>query len=185
MDQNKIFVGIILIITGLFLLIYGAKLLNSTVYIIGTLATVTLGLVVFVYFFNAENESTIWIVIGVNTLIGIYLSWLLVKSISIFVMVLGGDMGYTLGLFVYQLGVNRITGINPDLLYWITIVLCIVIGFVIGNWLVKHVLIIGTSFRGGYGIIRVLSLFLKHFPGESVIIYLVNHEEWKQLEQVK
>lgn len=184
MNEYNIFIGIFAILVGFFLVAYGGKFLKVTVFVIVTLSCVTLSLMFIFGIWQFEKASSVWIVIGVSAFIGLFLSWFLIKSISAFFMILGAYLGYMLGLFAYNIGLNRITIGSPTLVYWITIAACIITGALIALCLVKHILIIGTSITGAYLVIRGISLYAGHFPNESVIIDLAKKSEWGQFDEV-
>jgi hypothetical protein len=169
---------------GFFLVFFGAKFLIVTVFIAGIMSLSIFSALVYFNIFDSKTNTSVWIVLSIGAVIGLALCYLLLKFTKIFFMIVGGFTGYTLGIFLYQLFLNYIHS-NPEVVYWITIVSCIVLGALISLCIVKHVLIIGTSICGAYAVIRGFSLYIGHFPNESIIIDLVKREEWNQLEAVR
>ena len=99
-------------------------------------------------------------------------------------MIIGGYGGFTLGIFLYQFVLDFIHA-SPDVVYWVTIIICVVVCAALALWATKHVLIIGTCVTGGYAIVRGASLYLGNFPSENIIIDLIKRQEWDQLKSVK
>jgi mannose/fructose/N-acetylgalactosamine-specific phosphotransferase system component IID len=142
-----------------------------------------LAVVLFFNVFPATSTQTVWIVMGVGAIFGLALGMLLIKMTRAFFMIVGGYMGYLVGIFLYDVFLQYIHA-DPKVIYWVTIVGCIVICSMLALWLVKHVLIIATSICGAYAVIRGASLYIGHFPNESVIIDLIEHKEFEQLQNV-
>lgn len=181
LNQYSLFLGAAIIVIGLFLLILGLKFIKATIFVSAAMACTTLSAVLYFNIFNAESTTTVWIVLGIGFLIGILLGYFLINITSAFFMLIGGYMGYTLGVFLYHLFLNLIHA-DPKLIYWVTIVASVVICALLALWIVKHVLVFATSIIGGYAVVRGASLYLGHFPSESLIMDLVQHEEWDQLD---
>jgi len=175
--------GGIIIAVGVFLVIFGAQFIKATIFLAGALSCLTLAAVVYFNIFTVESTTTVWIVFGVGLLIGVALGYFLIKITNMFFMILGGYMGYTLGIFLYNLVLNQIHA-DPKLVYWVTIIICVIIGAAIALWLVKHVLIFSTSICGGYAMIRGASLYIGSFPSESVVLDLIQHNELDQLDDM-
>ena len=175
--------GAIIIAVGVFLVIFGAQFIKATIFLAGALSCLTLAAVVYFNIFTVESTTTVWIVFGVGLLIGVALGYFLIKITNMFFMILGGYMGYTLGIFLYNLVLNQIHA-DPKLVYWVTIIICVIIGAAIALWLVKHVLIFSTSICGGYAMIRGASLYIGSFPSESVVLDLIQHNELDQLDDM-
>ncbi len=183
MEQNKSYLGALVIAIGVFLVIFGVKFIKVTVFVSGVISCITVCIMIYFNIFINNSTTTVWIVLGVGLILGVILSWFLVKITNLFFMILGGYLGYTLGIFLYNLFLNFIHA-DPKVIFWVTILGSIVLGAVLSLWLVKHILIISTSVCGAYAVIRGVSLYIGHFPNESVILDLIQHQEWEQFPQV-
>lgn len=175
--------GLIIIAVGVFLLIFGAKFLKVTMFLAGILASLTAITLIVFNFFTVNSDTTVWIILGVSLCIGLGLSYAFMNLFKIFIMIIGGYGGYTLGIFLYQFVLDFIHA-SPDVVYWVTIIICVVICAFLALWATKHVLIIGTCVTGGYAIVRGASLYLGNFPSENIIIDLIKRQEWDQLKSV-
>lgn len=173
-----------IIVIGVFLVVLGAKFIKATIFVVGALSSITLSVVVYFNIFANSTTTSVWVVLAVGLVIGLALGYFLIRATKAFFMLLGGYLGYTLGIFLYNLLLNKIHA-DPKVIYWVTIVASIAVCSLLSLWLVKHVLIFSTSICGGYAIIRGASLYLGHFPNENVIIDLIHHQEWEQLDRVK
>lgn len=182
-NEYKIFFGGFLIVIGLFLIILGAKFVKATIFVVGGAVCTTIASVLYFNIFNAESTTTVWIVMSVGFVIGIILSWFLMKLTNTFFMLLGGYMGYALGIFLYNLFLRYINS-NPKVVFWVTIGGSIILCALIALWMVKHALIFATSICGGYAVIRGASFYFGHFPNESIILDLIQNKEYEELDQV-
>jgi len=182
-EKYKSFMGLIIIAVGVFLLIFGAKFLKVTMFLAGILASLTAITLIVFNFFTVNSDTTVWIILGVSLCIGLGLSYAFINLFKIFIMIIGGYGGYTLGIFLYQFVLDFIHA-SPDVVYWVTIIICVVICAFLALWATKHVLIIGTCVTGGYAIVRGASLYLGNFPSENIIIDLIKRQEWDQLKSV-
>ena len=99
-----------LILIGLFELILGNKILNATIFIVAC-ASVLVVSFLFLYQFvipAGSNPNIIWVVLGISIVLGIVLGYFMFKINLIFFIALGALLGYVLGTFFYNLGLNRI-----------------------------------------------------------------------------
>ena len=180
MNQNPITICIICCITGFFLVIFGAKVVKLTIIVVTALAVLLLGTSLILSFKSFETEQSLLILFGVLLVIGLILGCVLLKVMKAFIIILGAGFGYTVSVFVYE-AILPLIDWNPEYLYYVTIAGCAILGALIALCLVKHVLILGTSFIGAYLIIRGASIKLDNYFDESQLIELIKNEEWDQL----
>lgn len=183
-DKFGLFLGIIIICLGFFLLTFGAKFLKVTVVIVGTLTCITVAFLVIFNFFTVSSNTVVWIIIAVSAVVGLAFSYFLSNLLTLFVMIVGGYMGYTFSIFLYNLVLNFVH-INPTAVYWVTLVVCVILGALVALKAAKHVMIIGTSLVGGYAVVKGASFYIGNFPNESEVIDLIKHGEWSQLKGVR
>jgi hypothetical protein len=185
-NNYKMFFGTFLIIVGIFLAFFGTKLLAITVFIIITAIVTTLIFIIMFQLIIPKNNSNviIWVVLGISLVIGIVLGWLVNKyKQTLFGITLGSYMGYLLGILLLNVGLNRIE-LNPTVVYWVTIVICIIIGALLAYFLFKHIVIFSTSFIGGYTLIKGVNLYLKGLPDEGYIMDIIKNGETELLKEV-
>jgi hypothetical protein len=186
LNKYSVFFGAFLIIVGLFLAFLGTKLISITIFLIVCSIVTSLIFVIMFQLVIPKNNSNIivWVVLGISLVIGIVLGYLVNKyKETVFGITLGAYMGYMVGILLLNLGLNRIDA-NPNLIYWLTIIICILIGAVLAYFLFKHIVIISTSFIGGYSIIKGISLYFKGFPDEGYVIDLIRNDEMDLLKEV-
>jgi hypothetical protein len=110
-----IFFGAILILIGLFEVLLGAKLMIVTIFLASTFVVIT---VVFIFLFqfitpNGLNNNVVWVVLSLSSLAGIITGYFIAKYNKFLIgFILGGYMGYLLGILVYNLGLKYIDA-NP------------------------------------------------------------------------
>ena len=183
-NKYKVPSVIFICLMGLFLVFFGAKVLKITVLLLGALIFTVVALSFIYSVFSISNENTMLIIMAVAFCIGLALGFLLLKLIKLFIILLGGACGYTLGLAVYAIIKDKDLNIEEDHLYYGTLIVCILLCAMISLCLVKHVLIFGTSIIGGYLIIKGISLILGHLPNESKIVDLIKNKEFDQLDEI-
>lgn len=185
-NANKIPFGIALIVIGLFLCFLGSKLVKITIAIIAFLSTVGL---IFVLVFsiigvNQLSNAIMWVILACTILLAAVVAYLFYKYVNVFYACLGGVTGFVIGMNIYTFFLRYIES-NPDVVYWVTVVICVIIGILFAIYFRKHLLIISTSFIGSYAIIRGPSLYIGGFPSESQVTDLVKRKEFKQLSEVR
>jgi hypothetical protein len=115
LQTYKIFFGAILIGVGIFYTFLGAKLVTVTIFLTTCATSVT---VVFIFLFEfinlkGANPSVIWVVLTIAVICGLVLGYFVSKYNKFLIgMILGGYMGYILGLVAYNFALNHIKA-NP------------------------------------------------------------------------
>jgi hypothetical protein len=183
-EKYSIFLGLIIIIVGLFLVVFGAKFFKITFILAACLASVMILTLVVFNLFTVTSNNMVWLILGLGICLGLAISYFLINVTVLFIMAVGGYMGYTLGIFMYHLVLDFVHA-SPEVVYWGTIIVCVILCALLALKIAKHVMIIGTSLGGGYAVIRGASLYIGNFPQETVIIDLIKHNEWDQLSKVK
>jgi hypothetical protein len=172
------------VLIGFFLLILGTKLLKATTIVVSIISVVTVSLVIFYNFFQVYTLSSVWIVLSVGFILGLLLGYLMIKLTNWFFAMMGGYLGYVIGIFIYNL-LLKFVEYDAKVLYWITLLGSIFLFAMLALWIIKHILILGTSICGAYAVIRGASLYIGEFPDEDIILDLLKHQEFSQLEQVR
>ena len=174
-----------MIVIGILLCLWGTRFIEYTFVCILGLICIQFGL----KFFKANagpnpNPDYIWIVIAVSFLIGIALAYFAMNMITVAKLCIGGYLGYVLSLLVFQFLLRYINTDKPQIMQWITMGVCVILGCILITFLVKQVMMIATSFLGAYAIIRGISLYAKNFPNEQIITELLKNQEFEQLADV-
>lgn len=132
------------------------------------------------------SSLAMWITLAFVIICGVLIGYLFLKyELKVIVDVaIAGFAGFLLGVFLYDFCLNQIK-MNPKIVYFSSIVLCIIILVALVLFFRNFVIILATSFIGAYSIIRGLSIMIGGFPSESMIIDLISKKEWSQLKLVK
>jgi len=170
-------------LVGLFLLILGVKFLKVTFVITAIFASLTLMLFL-LGLFNITQQYAVWIFLAILLILGVVLAYFIIGLTRLVVAILGGYLGYVLGLVLYQ-SIFIYVNSNPKVVYWIVIFVCIILCALAALWATKHMLIISTCFIGGYAVVRGASFYIGHFPDEKIVMDLIANEEWEQLKGVR
>lgn len=136
---------------------FGIKFLKITLFIAGAIGFTTISMMIFFdwIFHEGTSTNTVWIVLIVGLIGGFLLSYFLIKITKLFFMIIGGYLGYTLGIFVYNIAIKYIDG-DQTIIYWVTMLICVISCAFLALFVIKHILIISTCICGGYAVIRVL-----------------------------
>jgi len=165
----------ILILGGLYFLIFGQYFGDVNSLIINCSI---LGMILY----NILNLFT-----GVNLLLcmilGIALSFVAVKWQPFNSAILGIVVGYLFGNLFYNLEVKVIM-INPQVLYWATILTCIIFISVAGGFMQEYMVCLAAAMIGAYALVRGISIYAGGYPDEVYVMTLLNKKEYAQFGRV-
>jgi len=168
-------VAAILIIIGLYFLILGNffKIANSII-----INSAILGLILysFINLFTVMNLS-------LCMLMGIALALAFAWFESVNAVLLGVVVGYLFGSLFYNLEVKMVQ-VNPQALYWGTIVICIIIISVAGGFMKDYMVCLATGMVGAYAFVRGISVFAGGYPDETYVMMLIQKGEYTQFGRV-
>lgn len=182
---NKVLFSIVVIVFGIFLNFLGSKIVMITLILIAFFATV-IGIFIIVFgIFGATKLSNaiMWVILACSVIIGVCVCFLFYKFRKVFNAVLGGLTGYLFGLILYTFLFRYIES-HATLVFWLVIVISTLLGILAAIYMVKHIIIIGTSLIGSYAMVRGSSFVIGGFPSEGEIIDLINRKEFDQLSEV-
>ena len=184
-EYNYIF-STLLILVGLFLLLFGKKFQTPTVIIVGGVLVCYLVTVIILNFIPGliQTEGHLCILFAVGFILGGVLGYCIKEKVKILSVLMGAFAGYTVGEFIYQFIAGFITS-NPIVLYWVVIVICIILGGLIGYWLFNTAIIFGTSIIGGYVAMRGVTFIFGNYMDESEFVDLAKNGETEQLKDIK
>lgn len=169
----KSVIGLCLGLIGLFFLFLGAKYFDYTsMIIIGACS----GLII-----KSFLDPFIKIEFYICFILGIIVAYIVFLMKQIITYVVAVIIGYFLGNMVHTYLVKILTGINPNTLYIIILIVCILAAMYITSKIEKAIQIFATSFIGAYIAIRGLSINLGGFPDESYTSKLILYREFNQL----
>ena len=171
---------------GAFLCFYGHKIFWLTVISVTGLICCFL---ISIFVLNLipsliKTEKSLWILLCVGLLVGIIIGITIKKKTKLFAALLGASMGYTVSLFIYQI-IQNIIEWNPQVLYYITVVVFIVLGILFGYFLYNSILIIGTTILGGYVIMRGFTTIFGQYIDEGEFVDLIKNGELEQLKEIR
>ncbi len=178
----KVIFGTILIVQGLFFFTLGAKLVIVTLFTVCVLLVVGgMFFIFFVVLFTEASPVFVWVILVLSLILGVGLGYFVAKyKKGAFGLLLGGYMGFILGVLLYNLLFVKITW-APTAVFWFTIIGCVIICFLFAYFMFDHIIILSTSFTGGYSFVRGISLFAGGFPNESLVIDAIKRDELEQL----
>ena len=109
------------------------------------------------------------------------------KFMRIYTLLIGGACGYGIGDLIVTLFIAIINTEYQKLIRYIIIIVIIIIGCVIGFFLYKYIIIIGTSIIGSYSLMRGISFFLinqVYFIDEVTISILAYSENYEKIQNM-
>ena len=184
-DYKYIFMGI-LIILGLFLGFFGLKYLSPTIIVLcGILGCYFLTALILSLFPDfITTELWLFVCLLVCGILGCIIGYFLRDQEKFFITLCGGFLGYSVATFFYQIVQNYIS-IDPQILYYVCIGICVVIGGIIGYCLSMPILILSLAFFGGYLVMRGVTLVAGNYLDEGMTIDLIKNKEWEQLKELR
>lgn len=135
-----------LIIIGLYFIIFGETCWHVNSILINS---AILGLI-----FNSILSLFVKINLGLCMLIGIIIAFTVFSFKSLNGITLGIVVGYLFGNLIYNILVKIIVA-NPQVLYWSTIIICILVISIAGGFLEEYMVCVATSLVGAYSLVRV------------------------------
>ena len=174
------------IIIGAFLCFFGHKIIWLTAILIsGMMSCFVISIIILNLLPSLiKTETSLWILLGVGFAIGAIIGILIRAKVKIVVCLLGAAMGYTVALFVYQI-IQSFIEWKPQVIYYITIGVCIIIGILLGLWIYNSILIIGTAILGGYIAMRGFTTIFGEYIDEGQFADLMKSGELEQLEEIR
>jgi hypothetical protein len=181
-EAQKIFLGVALIVSGLYLGILGKKQFKLSICMIGGIVfTLLSSLFLFTVILSRSSPpSAGWIIMGVCTFLSIFVGLALAYFSKVGAAVAAGWGGVALGLILYNTFVYKIDT-NGQVVFWIFIVLMGGIFAGLAFVIFWHVIILATSFAGAYAVIRGISLYAGGFPGELEIVDLIKNNKLESM----
>lgn len=182
--NNKYIFGSILILLGAFFCFVGENFLKITQVIAGAALTLILVLY-FIFNFTSIIMGTwvFWLVIVLAFALGGLVGYFMSKISWLPGLVFGFLLGFVLGFVVFNIALKFIAS-NSIIVFWTSMVICIILGCLLGYYKEEEISIISTSVVGAYGIIRGISIMAGGFPDERQVYELSSKGEWDQLSNI-
>ena len=186
LDNYKWIFGTGLILIGLFLCMYGNKCRTPTIIVVMGLIGCYVISIIFLNFLSSfiKTEKHLWMLLGAGFLVGGFIGFVIKAKITIFTVLLGISMGYSIAEVVYQF-IQGFIDWNPTYVYYGTIGVCCIAGIAVGFILLETVFVVGTSVVGGYVAMRGATVFFGNYIDEGQFADLIRNKEYEQLEQFK
>jgi hypothetical protein len=186
MEKYNYYFMVVMVLLGLFLCFVGKKYIAPTIIILcGLIACYALTALILSIFPNfIKTELYLFICLLVCLIIGLIIGYFTRDMEKFYIVVAGGFLGYSLATFLYQIVQNYINW-DPQILYYVCIGVCVLVGAGIGFWLAIPILILGLSVFGGYLAMRGVSLVAGNYLDEGLVIDLIKNKEWEQLKELR
>jgi hypothetical protein len=165
LEKNYIPAGIILIIAGGFLGLFGYKKKEICIYLVCLAG----GLYLFKFLDDIFDLYSEYFVISIVIIVFLFIISI-VNAIIIYikkslfkyyVLLIGGLLGYSIGFLINSTIILIINTSYQKVIQIIIYVVLVIAGVICGRFAAKISYIIGTSIIGSYGLMRGISLYLK------------------------
>lgn len=145
--DNIYIVALICIIVGIFECLYGKRLLQPTLFVIGYLCGFIFSLLIFRELLrNTDNIFYLWISMMISVLVGAFVGAVAMQLHKIGILVVGIGLGIVLALLFWTAVIAHLT--NSVYLFY-TLIVLFSLGCSILSWRIfDHVIIFSTSFMG-------------------------------------
>ena len=165
LEKNYIPAGIILIIAGCFLGLFGYKKKEICIYLVCLAG----GLYLFKFLDDIFDLYSEYFIISIVIIVFLFIisivnAIIIYKKKSLFkyyVLLIGGLLGYSIGFLINSTIILIINTSYQKVIQIIIYVVLVIAGVICGRFAAKISYIIGTSIIGSYGLMRGISLYLK------------------------
>ena len=177
---------IIFVIVGVAVCFFGNRYLKYAIVIISAFSICYIATAALLNFFPnfITTELGLILCLVIFLVFGCVIGFILNKTQKLIVLVLGGFLGYASAKFVYQIVQNYVE-FDPEVLYYICMIACIIVGAALGYFFADVIIIVSTSVFGGYVAMRGVSFVAEHYLDEGYIIDLIKSKEWEQLKEIR
>jgi len=161
--------GAILMVIGVPLCLLGRKLFSLTLFLIGTLVTMTLILLLFYStFLTDKTEAWIgWTVLVSSIILGLLGGFLLFKCQKLGAACIAGWGGFMAGLLI---NTTALSYVKSEWLFWTVNISCALVAAGLAFCFFFPAIIIATSLTGSYFFVRGISLYAGGYPNEFDLI---------------
>lgn len=182
----KYVVAVLFILVGLFLCIFGYRYISITVMAVTAIIGSYLLTVCMLSFFPhlVTTETRVFLFLAGGFFLGLVAGFYLKGEVRGYVVLLGGVLGYSSATFAYQIVQEYVTW-DPQILYYITLGVCCMIGLILGICMYKIILTFGTAAFGGYLAMRGGSFIIGNYLDENQVIDLIKNREFEQLKELR
>jgi hypothetical protein len=158
-----------MIVLGIFLAFFGNSLIPIAVFLVATLMTTGLILIVLYSFILGPSIKTwlTWMIVSLSLLIGLIVGILLARTRKLYAVIVAAFAGFLTGVLLNEAVLYLA---KSKILFWSVnvglTVLCALLALVWFN----SAILLSTSLVGSYLTVRGVSLFAGGFPNEYTLI---------------
>ena len=174
MNTYSYLFGVVLIVIGFIVGVFGKPLFKPTVCVVGTLVFLNITtLFLFTLFFSRDTkEYVFWIVWSVCFILGGLFGLIMAKVSRLGMGVLAGWGGFCLGLILYSAFMYKLDD-DRMIVYWCFNIGIAIIAGILSIIVFNHALIISTAIVGTYSFVRGISMYAGGFPNEMEIVNMI------------
>ena len=184
-EYNYIFM-VIMVVVGILLCFFGRKYIEPTILVLcGIIGCYVLTAIILSLFPDfITSELGLFFCLLVCFILGLILGYFTKSDVRFYVILCGAFLGYSVATFFYQIIQTYVTW-DPQILYYVVLGLCVILGGVIGWFFSESILILSLGVFGGYLVMRGVSLVAGNYLDEGLTIDLIKSQEWEQLDELR
>jgi hypothetical protein len=152
--------GILMILMGIFLMIFGGRYYKATMFIAGQITVVAiLMILMFVSVYPSNSPMwVVWLTLVVSVILGGGIGYATQRWARIGVLLIGAWIGGLLGGVLYSLVFYLFAEDNPLLVLWLTILFTAIVVSILSMVYFDYAVIFGAGIAGAYMFVRVIFL---------------------------
>lgn len=158
-----------MILVGILLCGFGRKLFSVCIFLATTAVVIFAIMFLFYTFFlkSTTDDWVGWLVLAIALITGLVAGFFMLKLEKLGAGILAGWGGFMLGMLINEMALYKV---GSELLFWTVCIGCAILAGVLTICLFDDVLIIMTSFAGGYSFWRGVSMYAGGFPNEFTLV---------------
>jgi hypothetical protein len=161
--------GLLLLAAAIFVGVFGGKLFQPVICVIGALTAFGLVFIASSIFNLIATVAGFWITIAVGIIFAVLAAVLLWKVVKLELFLLGLAGGAFMGTFFSSV-VHSVTGFYAIWLYILLIIVFCLLGALLAAYRKEWLLQFGTALIGGYLFMRAMATFFGHYPDQAKML---------------
>ena len=158
-----------MIVLGVFLAFFGNSLIPIAVFLVATLMTSSLILIVLYSFILGPTIKTwlTWFIVSMSLLIGLIVGFILATARKLYAVVVAACAGFMIGVLLNEAVLYLV---ESKILFWsVNIIFTVLCALLTLGWF-DQAIMLSTSLVGSYLVARGVSLFAGGYPNEYTLI---------------
>jgi len=172
LEQYYVFFGVLLILIGFWMLIFGGQQYKILMFLeCQLILTIFFMCILYAFLYppSFTEEYIVWLSLLGCLVVGGGCGYVASEYWKVGLFFIGAWIGGLLGGFLYGLIIYLAGNENPTLVLWVTIVLSALFVALIAIKCIEYIAIVGSALVGSYFLVRGISLFAGGYPNELLL----------------